>query len=77
MPKPVRKPGTLPTTREGRKRLIQKSTDEYINRMGPLEIEKLLTALSRTKGLTEDERKEDDRFNVAREFLPDYMRFDH
>lgn len=70
-------PRPLPKSREARRRIIERSTDEYISRMGPLEIEKLLTALSRTKGLSVDEQKGTDRWNVAREFLPDYLRFDH
>lgn len=70
-------PRPLPKSREARRKIIERSTDEYISRMGPLEIEKLLTALSRTKGLSVDEQKGNDRWNVAREFLPDYLRFDH
>ena len=70
-------PEPLPDSREARRKIIERSTDEYLSRMGPLEVQKLLTSLSRTKGLSDEERREDDRWNVAREYLPDYLRYDH
>lgn len=64
----------LPPTRKGRSGLLRRNSSEYIRRMGRSELDRLLLALSRTRGLSEGDVECLDGvewFNVDWVYVPD------
>ena len=71
------RPSRLPPTRKGRAGLLKRNPREYVRRMGRPEIDKLLLALSKTKGLQGDEVDvlREELYNVEYEYVPDRLKY--
>ena len=69
----------LPSSRRERLGLVLEDSLEYVRRMGSVDVDRLLLSLSKTDGLSVDEIREGRaaRWNVAPEFVPDYLEKDH
>jgi hypothetical protein len=70
---------SLPASRRDRAALVLEDSLLYVSRMGSLDVDKLLLSLSKTDGLSPSEVAEGRaaRWNVASEFVPDYLKVDH
>ena len=66
----------LPKSKAARSALLLRNSSEYIRRMSQTDVDRLLLALSKTKGLGSGEVRVlyDDFYNVDWEFVPERLK---
>ena len=66
----------LPKSRAARSALLLRDSSDYISRMSQTDVDRLLLALSKTKGLDSGEVRVlyDDFYNVAWEYVPERLK---
>lgn len=66
----------LPKSRAARAKLIKEDSKGFVRRMGRVEIDRLILSLSKTKGLTDAEKREiwERRYNVDPKFVPKHRK---